>query len=433
MVALSGLTSRIHAGSNQGYAFDDYSSSLRQILHAAQTVDECDLPGSGRWPRSAGPAQPPPSPGSSGSASAIWAGAVLVGVGVAAGVLLVRGEWAAKAVGAFVILTAACVVQTVLIRTSRDRRGELPYNASALVLLAEVAKLLFALAATLWGRRRPQAEPGGVSDGAGPQIQWQREAVYYLVPALTYAAQNNLVYLGLTYLDAPTFTMLASMKVVTTAFLHFVVFKRVPSEVQRVSIVLLAAGIAVSKLQALGADGGSDATVDSESSAASDLLVGTIVMLVNASLSAFSGVSNEWLIKKTNPDTPLMQKNAALYGWGVAVNGCWLLVHPTAGFAAGLDRGLVWLIVAVNAATGLAVSLNIKHANVVVSSFATAVAVYVSALVSALVDEFDLSVQFWLGAVIFSGALFLFARAQPAAAAKQEQPLEEPLLSAGSE
>ena len=55
----------------------------------------------------------------------------------------------------------------------------------------------------------------------------------------------------------------------------------------------------------------------------------------------------------------------------------------------------------------------------------------VSALVSALVDEFDLSVQFWLGAVIFSGALFLFARAQPAAAAKQEQPLEP--LSAGSE
>ena len=98
---------------------------------------------------------------------------------------------------------------------------------------------------------------------------------------------------------------------------------------------------------------------------------------------------------------------------------------------------MVWIIVATNAATGLAVSLNIKHANVVVSSFATAVAVFLAALVSALFDEFVLSVQFWLGAVIFSGSLFLYTREKPAGiASKQEPPsIETRLLdaSAGSE
>eukprot|EP01052_Picozoa_sp_SAG31_P082826 SAG31_NODE_42922_length_269_cov_0.905882_1_plen_42_part_10 len=42
-------------------------------------------------------------------------------------------------------------------------------------------------------------------------------------------------------------------------------------------------------------------------------------MLTNSGMSAFSNVFNEYLIKKENPDAPLMFKNMQLYFWGVFI------------------------------------------------------------------------------------------------------------------
>ena len=79
---------------------------------------------------------------------------------------------------------------------------------------------------------------------------------------------------------------------------------------------------------------------------------GIAILLVNGCLSGASGVLNEYLIKMTDPQAPLMFKNMHIYFF------CALTALPTWKPNDGSRWGpLAISIILVNAATGLSVSL----------------------------------------------------------------------------
>lgn len=135
-------------------------------------------------------------------------------------------------------------------------------------------------------------------------------------------------------------------------------------------------------------------------------------MLLNSCMSAFSNVFNEYLIKKENPDAPLMFKNMQLYFWGVLINvpiALFEAQHMNKSLTSGMDSMMPWAVLCTNALVGLSVSLVMKHADTIVMCFSTAAAVLLSSVVSVVLFNFSLSLAFMMGVAMC--AAFIYSHA----------------------
>mmetsp|Transcript_7916 Transcript_7916/g.19414 ORF Transcript_7916/g.19414 Transcript_7916/m.19414 type:complete len:281 (+) Transcript_7916:365-1207(+) len=236
----------------------------------------------------------------------------------------------------------------------------------------------------------------------------------YSVPGLTYALQNSIVFTAIAMLGPPTFQVFSNFKIVTTAILYRLILpNRGLTIIQWLAVVLLFISMVISKLGVFTA---SDAKSEGGAWAdQSELILGGGLLIVNSTLSAFSGVFNEWLIKKIDPEAPLQFKNMQLYFFGVVLNllGNILQSSPGAGDAEsdGFFSGftpLVWIIIFNNAALGISVAYIMKHANNVVKCFTGAVAVYIATYLSSKFFNETIDVAFMCGVVVLTVALYLY-------------------------
>ena len=164
--------------------------------------------------------------------------------------------------------------------------------------------------------------------------------------------------------------------------------------VQWAALTLLALGMATTKLCAEGGH---------RDERAGRQLRGISVLLLNGCLSGASGVLNEYLIKMTDPQAPLMFKNMHIYFF------CALAALPTWKAGEGTQWGaLPWVIVFANAATGLCVSLVLKYADVLVKGFSTSAAVLLAAIASALCCGFVVTTPFAVGLAVVSCSFYLY-------------------------
>lgn len=302
-------------------------------------------------------------------------------------------------VGASVALTLFVVLQTNLTRASRDSEGNLPYIASTSIMLTELIKLT--VATSVWYMNMNTGDNG--LDG----FTWRRFFLFGL-PGLSYAFQNNMVYFALVYLDPPTFQVFASFKIITNGIMSRVIMKRTLSEVQWAALFQLMVSMVICKLNELSHDSGA---TSSAGSARLTVLIGGSIMLLNSCMSAFSNVFNEYLIKKENPDAPLMFKNMQLYFWGVLINvpiALFEAQHMNKSLTSGMDSMMPWAVLCTNALVGLSVSLVMKHADTIVMCFSTAAAVLLSSVVSVVLFNFSLSLAFMMGVAIYTSAFYLY-------------------------
>ena len=215
---------------------------------------------------------------------------------------VVMGPARAKAVPptafAFVALSVLATQATLLVRWSRNAEGQLPYDSATAVLTTEAVKL--SVASLVWSRSRSRGSEYDGLAGCTPG-----RVLMFGAPGLLYALQNNIVFAALTYLDGPTFNMFASFKLITTAIFHRIVLQSRKTEAQWIGLLLLFLSMATTH-----------ATTDLRSNGgASDFALGVLLVLVNSSLSGLSNVMNEWLLKRQDPEAPLMFKNMQLYAW----------------------------------------------------------------------------------------------------------------------
>ena len=97
---------------------------------------------------------------------------------------------------AFVSLSLLATQQTLLIRWSRDAKGQLPYDSAAAVLLTETIKLL--VASARWYQLRRASGPDGVYDGLAGLTP--RHFVMFAVPSMIYALQVDIRHLLISLL-----------------------------------------------------------------------------------------------------------------------------------------------------------------------------------------------------------------------------------------
>jgi UDP-sugar transporter A1/2/3 len=273
------------------------------------------------------------------------------------------------------MLTYSC--QSLLITASK-RKGDFAYNPSIAVFLAEVLKLMFALAML----------PNGVA-----KLRFTGKVLLFALPALLYSLQNVLVFEALKHLAPPEYQLLNNMKLFTTTIVYRIVMRRQFSLLQWLAVVLLGMGMSLVSLKP-------EQSLNTER-----ICPGVFIMVILSWCSAVAGVTNEWLIK----GSVCIEANVWLYLFGSV--SCALQMGSEGWAQLGSFQGfttVTWLIVFCNAILGQSIAFLFKYADSIVKLYATSMSMLFTTVVSIFLFDFHIDVHMVLGCVasLISTCLF---------------------------
>lgn len=264
--------------------------------------------------------------------------------------------------------------QSLLITASKRESGSFSYDASAAVFLAEVLKLIFALA-MLPQETRSSLDP--------------RKSLIFAVPAVLYMIQNRLVFEALRYLSPPEYQLLNNVKLFTTAITYRVIMRRELRVLQWLALALLGLGMSLASYSP------TNERAQASEAASGQLWHGTVIMLVVSWCSALAGVLNEHLIKKSANN---LEANVWLYSYGVLVGALqfcasgWGPLITLEGFTF-----VTWLIVVCNALLGQSIAFLFRYADSIVKIYGTCMAMGFTTLLSVLFFGFELRFPMVMG------------------------------------
>jgi len=300
------------------------------------------------------------------------------------------------------VVLSLLVGQTVLIvllmrysRTVERSAAAGPmYKPSVAVFLAELFKLPLCLAMIAYETRGAALAEVLHEELLGAK---RADTLKCCVPALCYTVQNNLLFLSLSHLDAPTYQICYQMKTLTTAGFAYLLLSK------WLAVGLLVAGtVLVSDVQA----------APREAAAASSRAVGLAAVLVAATLSGFSAAFLEALLKKPSV-AGLWMRNVQLGLFALPIAAATMAWQDGAFVAEyGLLQGfgaVEWAIVLVNGMGGLLIAATMKYADAVVKCFANALAIILGGVVAVPMFELRLGRSFLLGGACTVVASSLYA------------------------
>lgn len=276
--------------------------------------------------------------------------------------------------------------------------GEVPFNPSSCVVMIELAKLLISLATLV-------LTGGTAALRAPPPLV---VVAPYAVPAILYAFNNNLVVLMQAYMDPSSYQVLSNLKIASTALLYSLCLgKRLRPAQWSALGLLMAAGVChtYSSLD-LGDPVGAEAE---EGPRLRITAWGLFLVLVYCCVSGLAAVYTERVLKSQK--LPLSLQNLYLYVFGVAINGLSSssFVASEKSFLEGYS-GVVWLIIAGQAANGLLMSVVLKHGSGITRLFVISCSMLVNALLSWAILGLQLT-PFYLVPVSMIGlAAYLYYR-----------------------
>jgi len=248
-----------------------------------------------------------------------------------------------------------------------------------------------------------------------------------------YTVQKNLLYVAVSNLDAAVFQVTYQAKILTTALFSVLLLKRRLSSQKMIGLFILFVGVATVQLDKVEANA-------SKSHQEQHRMIGVLAVLGACCTSGFGGVYFELVLKPqatSNPRPPpsVWAKNVQLsmFAFIIAFIAAYLKdghAIMTEGFFQGYSP-LVVLVITFEAMGGLVVAVVIKYADNILKSFATAVSIVTSTIVSAYVFDFHVSQLFITGCGLVFLAIGMYSRkeeAEPKTAtspARKKQPLPQ--------
>ncbi|KRX26477.1 UDP-N-acetylglucosamine transporter [Trichinella nelsoni] len=211
-------------------------------------------------------------------------------------------SWHSKCIslGVLVFTTSSVVLLLRYSRTMNVTDGR--YLSSTAVALSEVLKVVISLVMIFH-------EAGYSVSEMQTQLRTEMivkryEMLKMLVPALLYIAQNNLLFLALSNLDAATYQITYQSKILTTAILSVLMLGKRLDLLKWLSLFALMCGVAIIQIPA-------NSTVDQQFTHDwSSKVIGLSAVIIACFTSGFSGVYLELILKTTN--TSLWMRNFQL-------------------------------------------------------------------------------------------------------------------------
>lgn len=240
-----------------------------------------------------------------------------------------------------------------------------------------------------------------------------KEMAKLMVPALLYAVQNNLVFIAMDNLDVATYSVCYQTKIITTALFSVVLLKKRLTTWKWVALFLLAIGVVLA--QASENSASEHAAKFSGDTRQQSRLLGFICVLAASCTSGFSGVYFEMLLKSST--TSLWIRNIQMGISSIAISILTVVVKDWSnvskyGIFHGYDAVVVGVIL-LQAMGGLLVAVVVKYADNIRKSFATAVSIITSCVLSMFLFDFHPNRTFVLGVVCVCGSIFIYSRPAP--------------------
>mmetsp|Transcript_38025 Transcript_38025/g.72903 ORF Transcript_38025/g.72903 Transcript_38025/m.72903 type:complete len:378 (-) Transcript_38025:278-1411(-) len=357
------------------------------------------LPLAERNPRPEDPALTPPS---------VWMKSFFVGGQIFLGtlhVVVVHSSSHSKA------LAANQSTETVDDDTPKEaEQRSYAYSAVLLILLSEILKLAFSLGAFAWIATRSRESMQSAKDQL--RVAYEGQFLRFGLPALVYAVENHIRFAVLKQLDSPvTWVVFSHSEIPIVALMTTFFLGRQLTSIQWVSVVLLVDGVMASQVSIC------ESKIGVRCEHLRDFpLPALLMVLLSALMAATAGTACEFLFK-ANYSTSIHLQNAQLYMWGVVTNVAVLAVQEQRR----MSQGTLWggfdseafLILMTMATQGLCVAAVVKHMSNVAKVYASAVGLFVAAIMSALMSDFNISLPFTLAGVVVVCALFLYHQDKP--------------------
>ncbi|CEG46396.1 udp-galactose translocator-like isoform x2 [Plasmopara halstedii] len=307
-------------------------------------------------------------------------------------------------------LCVLCVQNSLLAILMRlSRVGNFPrFNTSTAVFVGEALKLITCFA-EIYGLKssvRQKRINEYIQNIVNPS-----ELLRVSVPALLYVVQNNLQYVAVSNLDAPTFQIMYQLKILTTAIFSVVMLRKSVLITQWGAIISLMIGVALVQLD----DNFSNAVSKTKEDVSQSTTTGLMAVVAACVCSGFAGVYFEKILKGSGTKTSLWERNIQMCFLGLALSGGGLVYNDfesisTIGFFYGY-RPAVWAAIAMSAFGGLLTAVVVKYADNILKAFATSIAVIMSVILSVFVFDKVPTSQFVVGAILVNGSVYVYGKA----------------------
>lgn len=237
-----------------------------------------------------------------------------------------------------VFLMVSASFYSILATSAKQGHPHLPFDTQSSVFYTEVMKLIFMSA--LNAASAHVGEEKGFFDEV--RALRGRDVLAMAIPALLFAVQNNLNYVAFAYVDAETFQMLGTMKIIFTGVVSFFALQRPLTVHQCYALASVSIGVVSSNM--CRADAGDT------------FAWGAAIVCVNQLLAAVALVANEYILTHWKCSVSFHTKNTLIYLFGAIVNTpMW---HPATAFEFGF---VAWTLTAYLAIIGVSVACVLSH------------------------------------------------------------------------
>lgn len=298
-----------------------------------------------------------------------------------------------------ITLTLQNAMVGLSMRYSRTRTGDM-FLSSTAVVMAEVVKLFTCLILVY------------IEEGSFEKfykalhmtiVKQPIDTLKVCVPSLLYIIQNNLLYVSASNLDAATYQVTYQLKILTTAFFAIAILRKTLRITQWGALVLLVIGVVLVQLA-------QSVKTPLLSGIEQNHWLGFSAALSACFLSGFAGIYFEKILKGSDISVWMRNVQLSVLSIPFGLGTCFLQdgdVIYKQGFFFGYDLFIFYLVI-LQAGGGLIVAMVVKYADNILKGFATSLAIIISCIASIYLFNFQLSLQFTLGAFLVICSIFLY-------------------------
>ncbi|XP_055956954.1 UDP-galactose transporter senju [Patella vulgata] len=239
--------------------------------------------------------------------------------------------------------------------------------------------------------------------------RYKKALVLYFVPAGLYCLYNNLAFVNLAEYDPATYFLLLQFRVVLTGLVFQVLFQKQLSRIQWLSMILLTFGCILKEIHR------THHTKESSSSLAFQVFdYHFILILVQVFASCFAGVYNEYLLKDCKAH--FMLQNVFMYTDSIICNFAVLglkgelLSAFTIDSVKAIGDPFVLAVIVNNTCIGICVSLFLRSMNSILKSFASAIELIFTAILSWAIFGIPIDIYTLVSILIITGAIILYSQ-----------------------
>ncbi|KAJ3440134.1 nucleotide-sugar transmembrane transporter [Anaeramoeba flamelloides] len=302
--------------------------------------------------------------------------------------------------------------------SQKGKNSEYGYDPVCAVLMTEVVKLSVSL--FIYFRMNSQV---GLKEKFQSLTNITQTRLMYGLPALIYALYNILAYYNLQNFDPPLKKLVLNLRLGFTAFLAWLILKQKIPRLKFFSIVILFVGVIIGQQAMQHANQKKEDSenlvteemndADGSETVKKSLLVALFFLILQAFLSSFASIVNEFVFKK-NYEESIHLQNSLFYVWGIVINiGCGLFLHGSVPNVFKFLKNLNFItvmIVVTNAAGGLCAASLLKYLSSLTKSYCAVVEMFISTFLSGIFFDTPIPLFFLVGAVLISFAIVLYTK-----------------------